>query len=99
MPIWKLQPTEHASDDWTTSLHRGAAIVRAPTEDLARQIAAEAFSMPVASAAERARLFSPWTQRELVRCFRLEQSTFSEDGPPTILDPPHWGDTSVASLA
>ena len=98
MPVWRLEPIDLTSEHWATSTHKSVAIVRAPSEDIARQQATRAFGIMAVSRSAEA-LFSPWGQNNLVRCTRIERSEFREDGPATILEPPHFGDTPAASLA
>jgi len=45
MPIWRLTPLDLADPSWEASSHRGMAIVRAPTERLAREEAQKVFGV------------------------------------------------------
>lgn len=99
MAIWKLEPIDTRSDHWATSMHKGTVIVRAPTEDIARQLATRAFEIKPAQGASLNALITPWVQRDLVQCTSVRHSKFQEDGPATVLDPPHYGDAPAESIA
>ena len=43
MPVWRLTPLDLVDPSWEASSHRAMAIVRAPTETLAREEAQKAF--------------------------------------------------------
>jgi len=90
VPIWKLEPVNLESEHWATSTHKGTAIVRASDPERARDVATRAFIIAVSISPSRNTLFSPWEQPELVACFHLVGSDFSESGPEEVLDPPQY---------
>lgn len=93
MPIWELTPIDSNHPNWRASMHTKPAVIRAPSEERAREIAAQAFR----EAAEREPgeigpiPTPPWGDEGLVRCRRLEESVYSEDGPEAILKPAEYG--------
>jgi hypothetical protein len=45
MTIWQLSPVDLSDPNWQASSHRGPAIVRAPDEKTARDVAQSAFGV------------------------------------------------------
>ncbi len=90
MPIWKLEPADLSSEHWACSTHKGTIIVRAPDEKAARSAATSAFGIAATVPRSRETLFSPWEQANLVKCLRLHNSSFDENGPTEVLDPPQY---------
>jgi hypothetical protein len=90
MPIWTLEPVDLTSEHWSTSTHKGTAIVRAADERRARSVATTAFIIAADVTLSSNTLFTPWAQPEHVACSRLEGSEFPESGPEEVLDPPQY---------
>jgi hypothetical protein len=87
MAIWKLTPTEKASDCWGRSTYKGPVIVRAPSEQQARLEAKRKFDIFAKRVPGGDTLFNPWDQPDLVSCHRVENSHYPEDGPVEVLEP------------
>jgi len=87
MRIWKLTPLDKTSDHWQASTHKGHVIVRAASEDEARNKATAEFTIATKRIRGGDTLFSPWGQSNLVSCQRLENSNFEEKGPVAVLYP------------
>ena len=92
MPIWILEPLDLSSEYWAYSTYRGAAIVRAGNADKARSCAAKAFIRLAEIPSSRKTPNSPWQDADLVRCSQLVDSTFNENGPACVPDPPNFGE-------
>ena len=88
MKILKLFPLDPDSSDWRCSTHKGVAIVRADNEDQARDIARDNLNAIAKqeSSCEKTPS-SPWTNEEVVGCVPLDDSPYSIDGPPKLLEP------------
>ncbi len=87
MGIWKLTPVDLSDPNWQASSHRGAVIVRATNEHIARHTAARAFDV-VSRFPPRAGMHAPpWMRPALVRAERIENPLYAPDGPPEVLDP------------
>ncbi len=87
MPIWKLTPTDKKSDHWKHSYYKDYVIVRASSENEAREITKAAFGVDVKRVTGGDILYDPWDQPDLVACELLEKSDYPEDGPAEILYP------------
>jgi hypothetical protein len=87
MPLWKLTPTDLDAPNWRNSSHRGLAIVRAPNEAAAREVAAGAFNLPTHFRPGGGPQFPPWTSSELVRTERIEDARYDAEGPAMLLYP------------
>lgn len=88
MPVWVLTPLDLDDPNWAVSSHRGPAVVRAPNEEKARAVAAEAFDLKIAFRPGQGLRFPPWTRPALVRAERVHDPRFEEEGPPEVLEPP-----------
>ena len=69
MAIWQLSPVDLDDPNWQASSHRGSAIVRAPDERTAREVARQAFGVAT-RLKHHPRLVPPWTRDELVYACR-----------------------------
>lgn len=87
MQIWKLYPVDHAPVNWQFSRYRGEVIVRAETEDRARQISSNHFMSISAGGGFE----SPWECSVTVLCKALPGSGHRVHGQEEILSPrlPH----------
>jgi hypothetical protein len=87
MPIWKLTPIDLSDPNWEASSHRGATVVRAPSEAAARKVAAAAFDVPTHFPARGGAKFPPWHSPSLVKAEEIEDPRYEEKGPSEVLDP------------
>ena len=87
MPIWELRPIDHDSADWRASKYKGRVVIRAPSEDRARDLAGSRFHDMSRRIPGGDTPLSPWRQPDLVACTRLNDSGYDESGPEEILDP------------
>ena len=93
MLIWQLDPIDPSDPRWIASKHKRHAIIRASTEERAREIACRAFHMAMTrQVVAQEQLGCLWQHEGIVRCRRLGQSGHRQDGPEEILDPPEYDD-------
>jgi osmotically-inducible protein OsmY len=86
MAIWQLSPIDLSDPNWEASSHRGTAIVRAPDEKTAREVAQSAFGMTTMFK-HHPRLIAPWTRAKLVHASHIEDRRFDPEGPSGVLVP------------
>jgi osmotically-inducible protein OsmY len=86
MALWRLSPVDLSDPNWEASSHRGAAIVRAPDEKTAREVAQSAFGVQTRFR-RHLRLIAPWTRAELVQADHIEDPRYDPDGPSSVLVP------------
>ncbi len=96
MPIWKLTPMNPTDPNWRRSAHCEAAIIRAPSERIARSVAVIAFSIAAQMIPGEPMFYCPWPDRELVQAEQIDDPRWVEDGDVEILDPPHHNDEIAA---
>ena len=87
MPLWKLTPTDLTDRNWETSSHTEEVIVRARSEQRAREIVTKAYLVKDDTLAEGEPLYSPWGNIHLVTCARFETKDFPLLGAESILMP------------
>ncbi|MEE9140336.1 MAG: hypothetical protein V3U18_06110 [Alphaproteobacteria bacterium] len=87
MPLWRLMPLDLTDPNWQASSHRGRVVVRAPDEEGARNVAAEAFDVPTRFKPGQGVLAPPWRRPSLVRVELIEDERYDLKGPTEILDP------------
>lgn len=87
MPVWKLTPIDLTDPNWEASSHRGAAVVRAPNEGVARKAAAEAFNVATRFPPRDGAKFPPWLSPVLVRAEETREERYERKGPTEVLDP------------
>lgn len=87
MKIWQLTPIDTTANDWRVSLHKERVIVRAESEDQARATATAQLKTGSEKIPRAPTPHSPWDSPTLVRCERLENSGYDENGPAAVLDP------------
>lgn len=87
MAVWSLVPMDLDNPNWEASSHRGPVVVRAPNEEQARAVAAEAFDVKTGFRAGQGVLFPPWTRAALVRAERIDDPRFEAEGPTEVLEP------------
>jgi osmotically-inducible protein OsmY len=94
MPIWQLSPVDLADPNWEASSHRGPAIVRAPDEKSAREVAQSAFGVTTRFK-HHPRLIAPWTRAKLVHASHIEDQRFDPEGPSGVLVPSFEADLAA----
>ncbi len=87
MLIWKLTPLSTDDPFWLGSSHRAVVVVRAPDEESARAQAQKRFGVAARFPAGTRIVGAPWTRTNLVRAEVLDDSRYSTDGPPEVLEP------------
>lgn len=92
MPIWKLTPIDLFDGTWSNSAHKGEAMIRAPSEDIARSIAAITLGGATMVAFGQKIPEQPWRNPMHVRAERVDGTPWAEDGPIMVLDPPGYED-------
>jgi len=85
--IWTLTPVDLNDPNWEASSHRGPVVVRAPNEEKARALAADAFDVKTGFRPGQGMRFPPWNRAALVRAQRVDDPRFEPEGPPEILEP------------
>lgn len=86
MPIWRLSPINLSDPNWEASSHRGAAVVRAASEEAARDMAQNAFGVKTRFQHTGAAV-TPWKRAELVRAEPIQDDRFDPKGPAGVLLP------------
>jgi hypothetical protein len=87
MPIWRLMPVDLEDPSWQGSSHRGPAIVRAPDEAAAREVAEAAFATKMRFVPGTGTPVPPWKRPQLVAARIIERSVYPLDGPTEVLEP------------
>jgi hypothetical protein len=85
--IYKLTPTEKESEHWRATTYKGPVIIRATNEDSRKIAELEFFKVTKRTSVHGDTLLSPWLQPDLVKCERLENSDYAENGPAEVLFP------------
>lgn len=86
--VWKLIPVDSTSRNWDASTYRGELIVRADSERRAREIATLTLSIATSRKLGEPLATNPWNRIVgEVKCERILDAEFSEDGPEAILYP------------
>ena len=89
-PVWKLRPIDPASRHWRASCHNGEVIIRAATEDRAREIANDQFAKAHKRRIGESIIFSPWNNTAEVACERVTGGEFVDGVGEAILSPAHY---------
>jgi hypothetical protein len=87
MPLWRLIPVDLDDPNWEASSHRGFAVVRAPSEAVAREAVEAAFGVRTRFSPRKGLRVPPWLRSELVRAEIIEESVYPVEGPTEILEP------------
>ncbi len=88
MKIWKLTPINPDFAGWCCSCYKGDAIVRAEDPDKAREIVALRFlELTEKTSSCQKTPSSPWYDPAVVECIELDNSKYSKDGEPELLEP------------
>ena len=96
MKIWEFLPVDPADDCWAERAYKGRIVVRAPTEERAREILSLAIWLPADRLVGGGLVPTPpWNDPELVNYRELTDGSFDADGDEAILDPSEYdGDWS-----
>ena len=92
MSIWRLEPIDTTDNNWRASAHVGPVLIRAADEQRARAIATGAFFVAAEHVAGLEVPVNPWEYNVVVSCLPANETTFAEEGPDEILDPPGYDD-------
>ena len=87
MTIWKLNPIDLNHRDWEASTYRREVIVRAESEERARQIATNAFRIATTVIPGEKIINNPWSQAALVSAIEVKDESYPETGKEEILGP------------
>ncbi len=87
MRIWRLEPLHVEDPNWEASSHRGAVVVRAPSETVARELAQKAFGVKTRFAPTKGMHVPPWLRPDLVRANVIESAVYPLEGPDEVLEP------------
>lgn len=88
MPLWRLEPVDPLDRSWEASTYRGAVIVRARNEAVARATAAKAFDTKTRFSPGTGIKAPPWRRPELVTAEVIEDPLYDPKGPAEVLFPP-----------
>ena len=86
MKIWKLSPLDLDFAGWCCSIHKDDAIVRAEDEEEARNIATQNFGICAEKVPGQETPSNPWNDSTVVKCIELDNSKYSTDGSPGLLE-------------
>jgi len=87
MTIWKLIPIDINHRDWEASRYRGEVIIRADSEEKARQVAASAFRIAATKPPGEKLQSDPWKQAALVSAVEVMDESYTASGKVEILGP------------
>jgi len=87
MTIWKLTPIDLKHRDWQASRFNQEIIVRAESEDRAREIATSAFWTGETNPPGEEIQTNPWSQQALVSAVEIKDTSYPDTGRDEILDP------------
>ncbi len=90
MSIWSLEPIDTSNDNWRRSRYCGPVLIRAADVQRARAIATLALGVAAEHVPGSEIPVNPWNKVDLVSCSRANDTTFDEEGPEQILDPPEY---------
>jgi hypothetical protein len=87
MALWRLVPVDLGDPSWLASSHRQSALVRAPTEEAAREAAERAFGVKTRFPPGRGVAVSPWKRPWLVAVELIHDDRHAAEGPTEVLEP------------
>ncbi len=87
MALWKLTPIDLLDPNWEASSHRAVVIVRAASEEAAREAAAEAFDVKTRFAPGQGMKAPPWKRPALVQAEAIQDPRYEAEGPTEVLEP------------
>lgn len=88
MPLWKLKPIDLKHRYWKSSLYQGEVVVRAASEERAREIAFGAFltATQMTRAGEETP-GDPWADPTLVLATEVKDENYPDTGKEGIVGP------------
>jgi len=87
MPVWELTPIDPLDPNWEASSHQGRVVVRALSEDAAREEAEKAFGVKTRFKPGAGVKSPPWKRPALVKAGIIRDERYEEEGPTEILLP------------
>lgn len=88
MKIWKLTPVDPEHNDWDASRYSGMVIVRAESEERAREFVIDRFKKGASKSAPGDKIkVAPWKQPDAVSVVEVKDGGYSKTGKEEILDP------------
>ncbi len=87
MRLWQLDPKNLAHRNWRASTYKGRVVIRAETEERARQITTLATAIAVRRIPREDTITPPWSDPEIVACRSIQFEESSERGPEVVLAP------------
>lgn len=87
MPIWELTPVDPLDPNWEASSHQGRVVVRALSEQAARDAAEKAFGVKTRFPPGAGVKAPPWRRPALVRAEIIRDQRYDEAGPAEVLFP------------
>lgn len=87
MPIWELTPVDPLDPNWEASSHQGRVVVRALSEQAARDAAEKAFGVKTRFPPGAGVKAPPWRRPALVRAEIIRDERYDEAGPAEVLFP------------
>ncbi len=87
MPLWELVPLGPENGDWEASSYHGRVVVRASSEDAAREEAEKAFGVKTRFQPGTGVKAPPWKRPALVKAVIIEDARYEEEGPTEVLFP------------
>ncbi len=85
--IFKLVPVDPSMPHWRMSTYSGVVLIRAESDERARDIAALAFSIAACVVPGHENAYLPWRHPELVVCHVVADTKYSDVGDEEILVP------------
>ena len=87
MKIWELLPIDPANENWAASTRGGRVVIRAESEDRAREIASTKFRSAATKSGSAPVPYPPWMHPDLVECRELTDGSFDAEGDEAVLKP------------
>ena len=88
--LYRLTPINRLDRNWRTSVYRGAAVIRADSEDLARSLASKAFDTTLVPSSPGGTIATQlWQRPDAVQAELVHDQRYRSDGAAGILEP--WG--------
>jgi len=89
MTIWELKPTDRNNSSWAMADFHDLVIVRATTEQEARELATAAFCTACEANQEVELSDNPWEIHSITRIEPCLDTHYDEDGPAEVIFPEH----------
>ena len=88
MPVWKLKPINLKHDYWKASLYQGEVVVRATSEERAREIAFGVFLTAIQKTMVGEETpGDPWAEPTLVSAIEIKDENYPNAGKEGIVGP------------